>query len=63
MPALTIAVLKSNVPAQRFYEAIGGRPVRVGKIEDSGYILPEIVYGWADTETLDRSSPSSSTAR
>jgi ribosomal protein S18 acetylase RimI-like enzyme len=52
MPALTIAVLKANVPAQRFYEAIGGQFVRVGEIEDSGYMLPEIVYGWADTETL-----------
>jgi ribosomal protein S18 acetylase RimI-like enzyme len=52
MSALTIAVLKANVPAQRFYEAIGGQFVRVGEIEDSGYMLPEIVYGWADTETL-----------
>jgi ribosomal protein S18 acetylase RimI-like enzyme len=52
MPALTIAVLKANVPAQRFYEAIGGQFVRVGEIDDSGYMVPEIVYGWADTETL-----------
>jgi GNAT superfamily N-acetyltransferase len=49
MPALTIAVLKANIPAQRFYEANGGRVVRVGEIEESGNTLPEIVYGWADT--------------
>ncbi len=36
MPALTIAVLRSNIAAQRFYEAIGGRVVRVGEIEESG---------------------------
>jgi RimJ/RimL family protein N-acetyltransferase len=55
MPALTIAVLKANVPAQRFYEAIGGQFVRVGEIEDSGYMLPEIVYGWADTDPKNMS--------
>jgi GNAT superfamily N-acetyltransferase len=52
MPALTIAVLKANVPAQRFYEAIDGQCVQATETEDSGYMLPEIVYGWADTETL-----------
>ncbi len=35
MPALTIAVLKANVAAQRFYEAIGAQFVRVGEIEDA----------------------------
>ncbi|MGH3766037.1 MAG: GNAT family N-acetyltransferase [Pseudonocardiaceae bacterium] len=52
MPALTIAVLTANLPAQRFYEALGGQFVRFGEIEDSGHMLPEIVYGWTDTETL-----------
>lgn len=41
-----------DVPARRFYAAVGGEVVRHGEFEDSGYLLPEIVYGWSDTATL-----------
>jgi GNAT superfamily N-acetyltransferase len=52
MPALTIAVLEANAPARRFYEAIGGQLVRACELEDSGYMLPGVIYGWADTQAL-----------
>ena len=52
MPALEIAVLAANAPARRFYEALGGQVVRASEIEDSGFMLPGVVYGWADTEAL-----------
>jgi GNAT superfamily N-acetyltransferase len=52
MTALTIAVLTANAPARRFYEAIGGQIVGEAEFEDYGYLLPEIVYGWADILAL-----------
>jgi GNAT superfamily N-acetyltransferase len=50
--ALEIAVLTANAPARRFYEALGGQVVREAEFEDYGYILPEVVYRWADTRAL-----------
>jgi GNAT superfamily N-acetyltransferase len=50
--ALEIAVLAANAPARRFYEALGGRVVREAEFEDYGYLLPEVVYRWADTQAL-----------
>jgi GNAT superfamily N-acetyltransferase len=52
MPALEIAVLTANTPARGFYEALGGQLVREAEFEDYGYILPEVVYRWADTQAL-----------
>ncbi len=52
MPALEIAVLAANAPGRRFYEALGGQLVREIEIEDSGFMLPGVVYGWADTQAL-----------
>jgi ribosomal protein S18 acetylase RimI-like enzyme len=52
LPALEIAVLTANTPARRFYEALGGQIVREAEFEDYGYLLPEVVYRWADTQAL-----------
>ena len=52
MPALEIAVLTANTPARGFYEALGGQLVREAEFEDYGYLLPEVVYRWADTKAL-----------
>jgi ribosomal protein S18 acetylase RimI-like enzyme len=52
MPALEIAVLTANAPARGFYEALGGQIVREAVFEDYGYLHPEVVYRWADTQAL-----------
>jgi GNAT superfamily N-acetyltransferase len=52
MPALTISVLEANTPARDFYAALGGQVVGVGELNDSGHLLPEVVYGWPDTTPL-----------
>lgn len=49
---LHIAVLKSNAPARRFYEAIGGQIVGEREIDEEGFLLPEVVYGWKDITVL-----------
>lgn len=45
---LHIAVLAVNMPARRFYEAIGGRVVGEREFDEEGFLLPEVVYGWPD---------------
>jgi ribosomal protein S18 acetylase RimI-like enzyme len=50
--ALEIAVLTANAPARRFYEALGGQLAREIEFEDFGYLLPEVVYRWNDTQAL-----------
>jgi GNAT superfamily N-acetyltransferase len=52
MTALEIAVLTANAPARGFYEALGGQLAREAMFEDYGYLLPEVVYRWADTQAL-----------
>ena len=52
MPALEIAVLATNTPARGFYEALGGQVAREAEVDDYGYMLPEVVYRWADTQAL-----------
>jgi GNAT superfamily N-acetyltransferase len=49
MPALLIGCLAANTPARRFYEALGGRVVGAREFDQDGVMLPEVVYGWADT--------------
>lgn len=41
-----IGVLKTNEPARRFYERIGGTLVTERSFDEEGTPLPEIVYGW-----------------
>lgn len=52
MTALQIGCLAANAPARRFYEAVGGRLVGERLFDEEGVMLPEVVYEWADIETL-----------
>ncbi len=52
MTALQIGCLAANAPARRFYEALGGRLVSERLFDEEGVMLPEVVYEWADIETL-----------
>ena len=52
MTKLQIGALKANLPACKFYEALGGQPVAEREVEDAGFLLPEVVYGWSDIATL-----------
>ncbi len=49
---LHIATLKANLPARKFYEAIGGQPVAERMFDEEGFLLPEIVYEWRDISVL-----------
>jgi len=50
--ALQIGTLKTNAPARRFYEALGGQVVEERDIEDHGYVLREVVYRWSDLRPM-----------
>ena len=52
MTALRIACLAANAPARGFYEALGGVVVAEREVDEGGLMLPEAVYGWADTRAL-----------
>ncbi len=52
MTALQIGCLAANAPARRFYEALGGRLVSERLFDEEGVMLPEVVYEWANIETL-----------
>ena len=50
--ALLIWGLTSNMPARRFYEALGGQVVGHKPIEIGGVLLDEVGYGWPDLRVL-----------
>ena len=52
--ALLICTLKTNTPARRFYEALGGRVVGTYETEDYGFKEPQVVYGWENIRALER---------
>jgi ribosomal protein S18 acetylase RimI-like enzyme len=52
MTALHIGCLAANAPARRFYESLGGQVVIERLFDEEGVMLPEVVYGWADTGAL-----------
>ncbi len=52
MIALQIGCLATNAPARGFYEAIGGRLAGERPFDEDGVLLPEVVYAWADIQTL-----------
>ncbi len=57
MHALLIRVLKANIPARRFYEALGGHlvPDVEEQFEERGAVLIQVAYGWRDVSVLLRS--------
>jgi GNAT superfamily N-acetyltransferase len=50
--ALHIGCLAANAPGRRFYESLGGQVVAERLADEEGIMLPELVYGWADTGAL-----------
>ncbi len=50
--ALLIGCLVTNAPARRFYEALGGRLIGTRVTEDYGFPEPQVIYGWADIQSL-----------
>ena len=44
--AVHIAVLAANLPARRFYEAMGGQFGEEREFDEDGEMLPEVVYVW-----------------
>jgi GNAT superfamily N-acetyltransferase len=51
---LHIGVLSANSPARAFYEAMGGREIGQGTVDEEGYLLPLTTYAWADVGDLER---------
>jgi GNAT superfamily N-acetyltransferase len=51
MNSMLLWVVAAN-PARRFYEALGGQPVKTKQIEIGGAILDEVAYGWTDIGVL-----------
>ena len=49
---LRIMTLAANAPARKFYEVIGGTVVDGLEIEEYGFTLPGVVYGWPDIRAL-----------
>lgn len=52
MQALLLWVLAANAPGWRFYEALGGVPLREQSFELGGTTVVEIAYGWSNTASL-----------
>jgi ribosomal protein S18 acetylase RimI-like enzyme len=52
MTALQIGCLAANGPARGFYEALGGVVIAEREVDEGGFMLPEVVYGWADIGAL-----------
>ena len=52
MRSILTWVLTDNMPARRFYEALGGRYLREQKIIIGGASLFEVAYGWRDLSSL-----------
>lgn len=52
MTTLLIGCLEVNTPARGFYERLGGRVVAEREVDQDGFLLPEVVYGWTDLSGL-----------
>jgi ribosomal protein S18 acetylase RimI-like enzyme len=50
--AMLLWVLKDNLPARKFYEALGGKCLREKPIQIGEQSLIEVAYGWDDLNTL-----------
>jgi ribosomal protein S18 acetylase RimI-like enzyme len=49
---IAIECLSANLPARRFYEALGGQIVGERTRNDDGILLPATVYGWSEEVIL-----------
>ena len=49
---LHIGVLTANLPARRFYEAMGGHEIGQRMFDEEGDLQPETVYAWPDIAAL-----------
>ena len=45
-------IVSAANPARRFYEAIGGQPVKTERIDMGGAMLDEVAYGWQDISMI-----------
>lgn len=52
MTVLVLHCWAANAPARCFYEALGGRVVRVREVDEFGVMVPEVMYAWPDTRPL-----------
>ena len=50
--AMLLWVLEESEPARRFYESLGGAPVRRKQEERAGRVLAEVAYGWPDLKGM-----------
>lgn len=50
--SMLLRVLDTNAHARRFYEQLGGVPLRSQLIEMDGATLTEVAYGWPDLAPL-----------
>jgi ribosomal protein S18 acetylase RimI-like enzyme len=50
--ALVLQVLKDNLNARRFYEALGGSIMSEGMFQYKGFYLPEVIYEWKHIDNL-----------
>jgi ribosomal protein S18 acetylase RimI-like enzyme len=49
---LQIECLAANAPARAFYERMGGRVIGERLFDEEGFLLPEVIYEWADIAVL-----------
>jgi ribosomal protein S18 acetylase RimI-like enzyme len=52
MDRLVIRCLAANEPANRFYEALGGKIVGQQEADEYGFPILEQIYGWDDSSLL-----------
>lgn len=61
-PGLGLWVLRDNLPARGFYEALGGRPLAEKDDEIAGVPVVEVAYGWPAPAALISASATTSAA-
>lgn len=52
MRSMLLWVFRDNLPARRFYEALGGTLMTSQQFEIEGRTMTEVSYGWLDTAAL-----------
>lgn len=52
MLSLLLWVFRDNLPARRFYEALGGTLLTAQQFEIDGTLMTEVSYGWPDVTAL-----------